>query len=235
MQGNLSIRSYSTKAITHCHDFYQLVLPLKGVISIRVESFDNKVAPGECVIIRPQQEHLFMAKPEARFVVADMLDAPDNISAYEDVVFAVNKPLTLYLAFIEAQLEQQVITELEQAMFNTFYHLLSNHRLLTKLDSRIANVLAYIEQHLDESLGITVLANIAHLSNTQLKVLFKRQTGLTVMNYITKMRMEKAQALLIHTDYPLQIIGELVGYAEPSTFSRKFKQHVGLSPSKFKQ
>ena len=57
---------------------------------------------------------------------------------------------------------------------------------------------------------------------------------MTVMKYVTKLRMEKAQALLTHTDYPLQIIGEKVGYKELSAFSRKFSQYFGLSPTKFK-
>ena len=67
------------------------------------------------------------------------------------------------------------------------------------------------------------------------KKLFKIQTGMTVMKYVTKLRMEKAQALLTHTDYPLPIIGEKVGYKEPSAFSRKFSQYFGLSPTKFKK
>lgn len=235
MQGNLSIRSYSTKPTIHAHDFYQLVLPLRGVISIQVGLFDGKVAPGECVIVKEKEEHLFTAKPEARFVVADMITVPENISTYQDVVFAVKKPLTLYLNFIEAQLEQQVNTVLEEAIYNTFYHLLSEHILLPKLDKRIANAIDYIEHNLNNRLTIEVLASAANLSPTQFKVLFKQQTDQTVMDYVSKARIEKAQALLCHTDYPLKMIGEMVGYTDLSSFSRRFTQIVGLPPSKFKQ
>ena len=235
MQSNLSIRSYSTKPTIHAHDFYQLVLPLRGVISIEVGLFDGKVAPGECVIVKKQEEHLFTANPEARFVVADMVNVPENISTYQDIVFAVKKPLALYLNFIEAQLELQVNAVLEKAMYDTFYHLLSEHILLPKLDKRIANVIDYIERNLKEKLTIATLASAANLSNTQFKVLFKLQTGLTAMDYVNKARIEKAQALLSHTDYPLKIIGEMVGYTDLSSFSRRFTQLVGLPPSKFKQ
>lgn len=235
MQGNLSIRSYSTKPTTHAHDFYQLVLPLRGVISIQVGLFDGNVAPGECVIVKEKEEHLFMARPEARFVVADMINVPENIAAYQDVVFAVKKPLALYLNFVEAQLEQQVNAVLEQAMFDTFYHLLSEHILLPKLDKRIANAIDYIERNLKETLTINALASTANLSSTQFKVLFKQQTGITAMDYVSKARFEKAQALLSNTDYPLKMIGEMVGYTDLSSFSRRFTQIVGLPPSKFKQ
>ncbi|MCV5745599.1 helix-turn-helix transcriptional regulator, partial [Escherichia coli] len=68
------------------------------------------------------------------------------------------------------------------------------------------------------------------LSSTQFKLLFKKQLGFTVHDYVTKLRMEKAQALLRHTDFSVQQVGEMVGYPESSTFSRKFSQYYGLSP-----
>ncbi|WP_236546759.1 hypothetical protein [Psychromonas sp. L1A2] len=86
----LSIRSYSTKPATHSHPFNQLVLPLRGVINIRVGDFNGKVAPGECVVVKTDAEHLFTADAQARFVVADMQDLPDNINSKQRIVFAIN-------------------------------------------------------------------------------------------------------------------------------------------------
>lgn len=60
--------------------------------------------------------------------------------------------MPLYLNFIEAQLEKQVNTALEEAMYGTFYHLLSEHILLSKLDKRIANAFDYIERNLKDIL-----------------------------------------------------------------------------------
>jgi len=52
MLNNLSIRSYNTKLTSHMHDYHQLVFPLRGVIHIKVGSFDGKVASGECVVVK---------------------------------------------------------------------------------------------------------------------------------------------------------------------------------------
>lgn len=233
MQNLLSIRSYSTKPTSHSHHFDQLVLPLRGVINIRVGSFNGKVAPGECVIVKAEEEHLFTAESEARFVVADMHNLPSNLSSSQCTVFAINTSLISYLNFIENQLEHQINAPLEVAMFETFFLLLSEQPLLPKLDKRIGAAISYIEQNIEEPLQIKHLAKIAFLSETQFKKLFKQQTNTTVMGYVTRLRMEKAQALLMHTDYPLQIIGEKVGYKEISAFSRKFSQYFGFSPTKF--
>ncbi|MFY8327222.1 helix-turn-helix domain-containing protein [Pseudoalteromonas sp. ZZD1] len=235
MKNLLSIRSYSTKPTRHSHHFNQLVLPLRGVINIFVGDFNGKVAPSECVVVKANEEHLFTADTEARFVVVDMKNLPLNISSSHCIVFAINSSLKSYLTFIENQLENKVNAELEQAMFEMFSLLLAEQPLLPKVDDRIGTAISFIEQNIAEQLHIKRLAESAFLSETQFKKLFKQQTNMTVMKYVTKLRMEKAQALLTHTDYPLSIIGEKVGYKEPSAFSRKFSQYFGLPPNKFKK
>lgn len=235
MQNKLSIRSYSSKPVSHSHPFNQLVLPLRGVINITVENFNGKVAPGEYVIVKRDQQHLFTANSEARFVVADMQQLPANLLSSNTVVFAINRSLIHYLNVIESQLENKINQQLEKIMFDMFYLLLSELTLLPKVDKRIAAVISFIEKNIAHSIQLKQLAAIACLSETQLKKNFKVQTNSTVMAYVSRIRMEKAQALLIHTDYPLQIIGEKVGYQDLSTFSRKFSQYFGLPPTKFKK
>lgn len=57
--------------------------------------------------------------------------------------------------------------------------------------------------------------------------------GMSCQSYITQLRMNKAKALLSYTDTPINLIAEQVGYLNASAFSRKFREHVGVSPSHF--
>ncbi|EIV5978277.1 helix-turn-helix domain-containing protein [Klebsiella pneumoniae] len=230
MPNLLSIRSYSTKSTNHSHGYYQLVLPLRGGIVIEVGQFSGKVVAGECVVVRKHEAHLFNAHPDALFVVADMDKLPENIELYGSSVFAISKSLSCYLTFVEEQLQHQLNSDLEYAMFSTFYLLLAEQELLPRLDNRIAKAVHHIQQNIQETLTVNQLAKIACLSSTQFKLLFKKQLGFTVHDYVTKLRMEKAQALLRHTDFSVQQVGEMVGYPESSKFSRKFSQYYGLSP-----
>ncbi|WP_418357725.1 helix-turn-helix domain-containing protein [Shewanella basaltis] len=234
MKNQLSIRSYSANPVSHSHDFNQVVLPLRGVINIQVENFSGKVAPRECVVVRANKTHLFTAEPRARFIVADMERLPDNVNSSQHIVFEINKPLINFLLFIESQLETEINPHIEQSMYKTFYLLLESQHLLPKLDPRIHNALRYINENIAEPLNIESIAKVAFLSPTQFKKIFKEKLGITVLEHISQHRMEKAQALLTHTDYPLQIIGEKVGFKELSSFSRKFKQYYGFPPTKFK-
>jgi AraC-like DNA-binding protein len=118
-------------------------------------------------------------------------------------------------------------------MMQTFCCLLAEQQVLRFFDHRIQKVLDYIESHLATSLSNQQLAAVAYLSLTQLKKLFKQQTGLSVSQYVRQARMEKAQALLRHTDYPVQIVAQTVGYSDHAAFSRSFAKYCGMSPSQY--
>lgn len=232
MPNSLSIRSYTRQKRGHTHPFPQLVLPLRGSIRLDIEgAYEGKVTPGECVMIQTGTLHYFTADEQAKFVVVDLDCLPENLEHSTVSVFSISSPLMNYLLFIEAQLSYQRNPTMEQQMFALFFQLLGEQRMFKQLDSRVRNVLDYMEAHLSDALTIDDLAKIACLSATQLKVLFKKQTNHSVMQYLTKLRMERANALLLNTDYPMPVVAEKVGYQDPSAFSRRFSRHFGLSPS----
>jgi transcriptional regulator GlxA family with amidase domain len=141
---------------------------------------------------------------------------PENLHATDSCVFRISAPLLQYLSFVETQLGHQVNDALEQSMFATFALLLAEQRLLPQVDRRIRQVLQVIDMRLSERLTLDELAQTACLSETQLKKLFRQQIGLSVMQYLTRVRMEKAKALLQHTDYSVQRIAEqVVGFQSP--------------------
>ena len=55
------------------------------------------------------------------------------------------------------------------------------------------------------------------------------------MDYLTKIRVEKAKELLTTTEYSMKEICAMVGYADPNYFSRSFKKNVGVTPTEYKQ
>ncbi|WP_309118151.1 helix-turn-helix domain-containing protein [Paenibacillus sp.] len=63
---------------------------------------------------------------------------------------------------------------------------------------------------------------------------FKEQTGLTLLEYTTNLRMDTAKRLLLESDAPLKSIAEEVGYYNVSSFIRRFKQVTGSTPKEFR-
>ena len=122
---------------------------------------------------------------------------------------------------------------IEASMVSIFTLLLGQQELSRTNDPRIRAVQVMISERLAEPLTIQSLAKIAYLSPTQFKKLFKENIGVSVLKYITEQRMEKAKALLTHTDLPVQWVAERVGYSDLSAFSRRFSVHYGMSPREF--
>jgi AraC-like DNA-binding protein len=82
---------------------------------------------------------------------------------------------------------------------------------------------------------VAQLAASMHVSVVQLHRLVARFHKSTPMEIVVRMRMKRAEDLLLHTDYPLKLIADLVGYETPFAFSRAFKRHAGTSPKFFRK
>jgi AraC-like DNA-binding protein len=103
------------------------------------------------------------------------------------------------------------------------------------IDPLIA-VQEYIVEHLAEDMSLPFLAKQAGISRFHFIRNFKQKYGYSPIHYIQKLRIEKAQSLLLHESPSMRIyeIAEAVGVKDPLYFSRTFKQRVGMSPEKFR-
>ncbi|WP_046174283.1 response regulator transcription factor [Domibacillus indicus] len=93
----------------------------------------------------------------------------------------------------------------------------------------------WINEHLSEPVTIEKIASLVYLNPTYFSEFFKQHTGETVLDYITRKRMEKARALLLASPMKIYEIASAVGYTDTKYFSRLFKKHYGELPSKYKQ
>jgi len=77
------------------------------------------------------------------------------------------------------------------------------------------------------------LALALGISQRQLYRKLKGITGNTVHEFITKVKMNKAEELLRNSDLSISQIAYKLGFSEPSNFSRTFSKHFGCSPSQY--
>jgi len=94
----------------------------------------------------------------------------------------------------------------------------------------------YIEQHYgDDRLSLETVAGKFYFNPSYLSNLFKTYAGIGYSEYVTKVRIERAQALLEHSDKKIYEISSEVGYNDSTYFIKLFKKETGMSPNKFKK
>ena len=90
------------------------------------------------------------------------------------------------------------------------------------------------EDYSDSGITIDKVCKMLHISTTYFSTLFKKETKLTFVNYLTHIRMEAAKELLRSTNFKTFEIAREVGYSEPNYFSYCFKKNFGISPSEYR-
>jgi two-component system response regulator YesN len=105
-----------------------------------------------------------------------------------------------------------------------------------KANILILHIREYIEHNINNAnLSLSTIAREFYVSPSHLCRLFKQETKQTVVEYITRQRMEYAKKILKETNLKVYQIGEMVGINDPNYFSTIFKKFTGLSVNEFRK
>ena len=113
---------------------------------------------------------------------------------------------------------------------------ISRDSALTESDESIGKLVKYyVKNNLDRRITLSDIAWNLHCSTVTLTEHFKAEFGITIMEYVTKKRMELAEKLLLTTSEPLREIAAMTGFSDVEYFSRTFKKFYGSSPAAWRK
>lgn len=98
----------------------------------------------------------------------------------------------------------------------------------------VNQVKRYITEHLEEDTSLHVLADQVHFSQEYLLRIFKKQEGITILQYINDMKLDMAKQLLTGSELSVKEIAEKLGFASQGYFGRFFRSKMGLSPKAYR-
>ncbi len=102
-------------------------------------------------------------------------------------------------------------------------------------DRLYSSILAYVaESYMDCNLSLSTVAEKLCLTPSYVTRYFKNKNGLPLMQYVSKIRTEKAKELLETTYLPIKEIVEQVGFVDENNFSRAFRKREGVSPTQYR-
>jgi len=100
----------------------------------------------------------------------------------------------------------------------------------------IVEITRFIEKNYsNEALTTQSIAENVYLTPTYLCALFKKETGRTIREYITTVRMEKSKQLLLDRKIKLHEIAKMTGYSDSNYYAKVFKRSFGLNPSEYRE
>ena len=100
----------------------------------------------------------------------------------------------------------------------------------------LQQIIKYIRENFqDPDFSLQNIADSLQMSTPYLSQYFKKNTGYTISEYVTRLRMEKAKELLLNTDMGVNEIAYEVGYYSVPSFIRKFREKEKVTPGQFKK
>lgn len=132
---------------------------------------------------------------------------------------------------------------IEQALDLLCFELLRAHSTLWNPQSQrqrglatwqLKNVLAYMHERQGVEISLQEISEIAHMSRYHFCVAFKKSTGLTPFECLTRIRMKTAYDLLRNSPLTIADIALAVGYGNAAAFSTAFRRYAGLSPRRYR-
>ncbi|WAM33356.1 AraC family transcriptional regulator [Caldicellulosiruptor morganii] len=252
----------SSYLLPHWHDEFEIVYLEKGSASFSIDGQEYILSPRQFLFISCGSIHSGKAIdcPEAYAIVfnLNMLCSQEPDICKTKYIKPVEERKVLVPNLIEDTFLEMLIFDLiktwkeknygyelyiKSNLFLIFYHLFNkgyvvessiNREFNSKLE-KIKAALDYINSNYSDSLSIEKLSKITSLSKYYFCRLFKEITSLTPIDYINKLRIEKAIELLKNTNLSISEIAFEVGFNNVSYFIKIFKEYVGITPLQYKK
>lgn len=230
---------------------YQILYIARGSGSFNVDGHMTDLPCGSIIVFRPgemqQYAYLCQNKPEIYWIHFTGYGAEKVI---KKVGLADGR--TFYTGLQERYIEyfRKIILELQ--LKSNLYEYAADAELLelltymgrkllnagsTHASDKDASIQKLLERmHTDYSLHWTIedMAKMCNLSSDRFMHKFREQVGQPAMEYLLKIRIDKAKVLLIDSSLSIKEISNVIGYENPLYFSRLFKRMEGVSPNNYK-
>lgn len=198
-----------------------------------------------------------MDQTAAQAVVADIMgDMRAGHVPFDRCVLYSQKLVMLLMSLVDEMLGRQEVEALEKLWDAVNFYTVPNigwlEQLvgeicarafqgfdLVKTDSAAAQVMkaeAYIkERYHDPGLSLNTVTDYLAISTSYFSAIFKAKTGSTFVEYLTRLRMDKARQILTMTDRRTYEVAEDVGFSDPHYFSVAFKRVTGMTPREYRE
>ncbi len=160
------------------------------------------------------------------------------LTGYEDFEYARDAIRLGAIGYILKPSDpEEIIESIERAKkkLEDIHGRTDNNTNNPKVKNRIiCKLIDYIEKHYKEDITLQTVADYVHMNHIYISRLFKKETGETFLDYLTKFRLKKACVLLAKNEYKIYEIALEVGINDSGYFSQVFRKYYGMTPTEYR-
>ncbi|MBQ8850069.1 MAG: helix-turn-helix transcriptional regulator [Clostridia bacterium] len=230
----------------HMHNGYELFYFVRGDAEYIIEGSAYRLRPGDLLFIHPRKFHYLNPVSDAtyeRFVIHFSIDyVPEELRDFvrgSNEIYRITKGSLAerFFAtwsevenlFSKEDLSEYLRTSLSSAILFIKYLPDESSVKPIRRDATLESILQYIDSHPDEQLSAESLSAKFYMSSSWIVHTFKKNLGISLMQYIQKKRVLYAEALIYGGTTPTEA-AKLCNYESYSTFYRQYKKILGVSP-----
>ena len=239
----------------HTHPFTELFYVVDGKGEFNIQGQRFPVKPNDFVIINPQVEHTELSSPDEplEYIVLGINGlsfsnlTPVSEGGHPFSFFNLRdeqKDILRYLnAMVQEATSQSMSYELvchnllEILLIKILRH--QHFDLEVGKQSQATKDISFIKHYLEtyyhESIQLEDLASMTHLSRFYISHSFKKEIGMSPMEYLIAIRIKESKILLRTTNYSISQVADIVGFTTPTYFSKQFRKSTGISPTDYRE
>ena len=99
----------------------------------------------------------------------------------------------------------------------------------------VGEIIQFMSEHISDKIMLEDILKEYSTNRNQLNAMFIKETSMTCLSYLEKMRINLAQIMLADTELQVSEIADRVGYLDPNYFVKVFKKHTGVTPSNYRR
>ncbi|EKQ56865.1 MULTISPECIES: AraC family transcriptional regulator [unclassified Clostridium] len=232
----------------HLHPYVEIAYVIEGSIEVTINDVSYCLKVGEAAVIFPNDVHSFNSEEFSKILL--FIFSPDIAGSF----FGIRMDKTLKNPFIPKSTIDEGISTLLFMLYDEFKN--NNNKyvikgllytILGKLDgyfilkesskfynSKMQNLLKYIEAHYLDNISLDIIAKDLGFSKFYISRIFSNKIGYQFNDYVNRLRINKAQKLLMETDLPITVIALECGFESQRNFNRIFKDLTSITPTKFR-
>lgn len=240
----------------HCHDFFHLAYVRTGQLIFCADKLDYPLTEGSAILLPPgvvhtvpEDTHNLCTQFEVMFRILDselqsLLDRKKVLVLHGATHL---EPLFSYICMHYKSLDPLCVACADSFLRTILFSLLtgkpsSEGDSAGYVDSSgysplVQNILCYVEKESDRKYDLADLALSLGFNKNYLCTAFRRETGITISEYVNYHRIRKMLITLQYNgynkDFPIHEMADQFGYGNASYFNRVFKKHTGMTPTEF--